>query len=81
MIVGTPVLYQSGALLDRLAGEPLPGACRGLEEMRSKAAALAAGDAALSTAIRAAQQAIVATFSREAATEAWRSLLSKEIST
>jgi hypothetical protein len=75
MIVGAPVLYHRGALLDRLAGEGLPGACQGLEDMHSKAAALAAGDATLSDAIREAQKAIIGTFSREAAGKAWKSLL------
>jgi hypothetical protein len=75
MVVGTPVLYRRGALLDRLAGEALPGACQGLEEMHAKAAALAAGDTPLSSAIRQAQQAIIATFSREAAAKAWQGLL------
>lgn len=78
MIVGAPVLYQRGALLDRLAGDALPGACNGLEEMRAKAAALSAGDLVLSATIRSAQAAIVASFSREAAAEAWRRLLGVE---
>ena len=40
MIVGTPVLYRRGALLDRLAGTTLPGACVDADELRAKAGRL-----------------------------------------
>jgi glycosyltransferase involved in cell wall biosynthesis len=75
MIVGAPVLYRRGSLLDRLAGESLPGACDGLDEMRVKAAELAGGATALSAEIRAAQPAILKKFSLETAREAWGRLL------
>ncbi|WP_426954098.1 hypothetical protein [Muricoccus radiodurans] len=78
MIVGAPVLYLRGALLDRLAGAVLPGACADLDEMRTKAAALVAGDAALRAAIQNAQPAILARFSRDRARDAWARLLGAE---
>jgi hypothetical protein len=78
MMVGAPVLYLRGALLDRMAGEALPGACAGLDEMRAKAAALARGDTALSAAIRAGQPSLLARFAPDAARAAWRRLLCTE---
>lgn len=75
MIVGAPVLYLRGALLDRMVGEPLPGACAGLDEMRVKAVALLNGDTALSDAVRATQAIILARVSRDVARDAWGRLL------
>src|SRR6202041_721967 len=44
MIVGTPVLYRSGSMLDHLAGRRLPGCCDNNEEMREMARRLLSAD-------------------------------------
>jgi glycosyltransferase involved in cell wall biosynthesis len=75
MVVGAPVLYRRGALLDGLAGELLPGACTGAGEMRAKAEALLAGDPAPAADIRASQPQIVDAFSIELAQRQWRGAL------
>jgi hypothetical protein len=74
-IVGAPVLYRRGALLDRLVGEALPGACADLDEMRCKARALLDGDAVLGELIRGSQAALLSSFGRAAACAAWSGLL------
>jgi hypothetical protein len=78
MAVGVPVLYLQGALLDRLAGQVLPGACSGLDEMRAKAAALAHGDSNLSAAVRAAQSVLLERFAPDVVRAAWQRLLFSE---
>jgi glycosyltransferase involved in cell wall biosynthesis len=76
MIVGTPVLYRRGALIDTLAEHAdLAGACASTEEMREKALRLIAGDRALADAIRSGQQPIIDTFSTDVATRQWEEVL------
>ena len=75
MIVGTPVVYRRGALLDQLAGEPLPGACTDDAEMRAKALRLLADDRALAESIGASQAQILATFGDDLALRQWEALL------
>lgn len=76
MVVGTPVLYRRGALLDTLAGgADNPGACVDTDEMRAKARALLGGDRRLAAAIRDAQDPIVGTFSIERAGTQWADVL------
>jgi glycosyltransferase involved in cell wall biosynthesis len=75
MVVGTPVLYLRGALIDTLAGSDLPGACADVNEMRTKARALLAGDRALADAIRARQGDVVETFSTATAAHQWGQVL------
>jgi hypothetical protein len=77
MVLGTPVLYLAGALIDTLAGKPLPGRCKTSSEMREKAVRLLNGDAALSFAIRQSQDAVTHQFSHETATSQWSNLLSR----
>ncbi len=74
-IIGAPVLYMRGALLDRLAGQTLPGACTDLDEMRRKAQILLGGDVTLRNEIRASQAALLSSFSRASALTAWSDLL------
>ena len=75
MVVGTPVLYRRGSLLDQLAGRALPGACADDAAMRALAARLVAGDAELAERIRSAQAPIVEVFSADLARTQWQSLL------
>jgi hypothetical protein len=75
MVVGTPVLYRRGALIDTLAGGVLPGACASTDEMREKARRLLARDGELAEAVRASQRTIVQTFSADLARERWARLL------
>lgn len=78
MVIGTPVLYCRGALIDTLAGRAdLPGACATTEEMRAKASRLLAGDHPFAAAIRASQQQVVGTFSSDLAREQWAAVLRK----
>jgi hypothetical protein len=76
MVVGAPVLYRHGALIDCLmSGADMPGACVDAAEMETKARALLAGDRNLADAIRATQEAIFAKFSIEVAYAQWASIL------
>lgn len=76
MVVGAPVLYRRGALLDVLAeGADAPGACADTDEMRAKARALLAGDLRLAETIRASQGPIVGKLSRQLATRQWAEVL------
>lgn len=78
MLVGTPVVYRRGGQLDRIAGEPLPGACADDAELHAKALRLLGGDRALADGIRAAQAQIVESFSDEHARRHWQTLLTAE---
>ena len=71
MIVGTPVLYRAGAMIDLLAGRPLPGRCVDAEEMKAKVVRLLRGDYQLSNAIRLSQDAVLEKFSISLATAQW----------
>jgi hypothetical protein len=76
MVVGTPVLYRRGALLDVLAdGADNPGACADTDDMRMKARALLGGDRRLAAAIKASQAPIVAKLSVELAGRQWADVL------
>ena len=76
MVVGTPVLYREGGLLDRIAGRRLPGACGGEAEMRSAALRLLAGDRELAERIHSTQGAILEAFDGDLARRQWQSVLS-----
>jgi hypothetical protein len=75
MVIGTPVLYRQGGLLDRSAGSQLPGACSDDAELHAKARRLLAGDAALAQQIRSSQVRIVEQFSDDNARRQWQSAL------
>jgi hypothetical protein len=75
MVVGTPVVYREGSLLDRIAGERLPGACADDAELRELTERLLAGDRDLAERIRAAQGPIVEAFSADLARSQWQALL------
>ena len=76
MVVGTPVLYRRGGLIDLLAGRgALPGSCASAEEMHDKAAALLAGDRTLADEIRAKQPHVLCHFSDDLASRQWASAL------
>jgi glycosyltransferase involved in cell wall biosynthesis len=74
MVIGTPVVYRQGSLLDQIAGKRLPGACADDEEMRSLARRLLAGDRALAEQVRAAQGPILEAFSADLARRQWQSV-------
>ncbi len=75
MVVGAPVLYRSGALIDTLTGSAdLPGRCADTEEMRRKTQQLLSGDRALAEAIRSTQGTILDSFAEELATQQWQEL-------
>ncbi|MGD9713065.1 MAG: glycosyltransferase [Thermomicrobiales bacterium] len=75
MIVGCPVLYMKGGMLDFLAGNPLPGMCRTMDEMQDKIARLLESDVELRDAIIASQQSIVDTFSTDVSQSRWEEVL------
>jgi hypothetical protein len=76
MVVGAPVLYLKDALIDTLAGRAdLPGRCRGVEEMRSKALRLIGGDKILAEEIRSTQGIVLDAFSYELAKKQWQEAL------
>jgi hypothetical protein len=75
MVVGTPVLYLEGGLIDRLAGARLPGACANVAEMKTKARRLIEGDRALAETIRSSQARVLETFSPEVLRRQWAAAL------
>jgi hypothetical protein len=74
MVVGAPVLYRRGALIDTL-GTNLPGACTDTAEMREKALRLLAGDRVLADTIRATQGRVLSTFDAKLARQQWAAVL------
>jgi hypothetical protein len=77
MVVGAPVLYRRGSLMDLIVKERLPGACADDDEMREAARRLLAGDRELADRIRASQARILKHFSVELARRQWESLLAQ----
>ena len=75
MVVGTPVLYLNGGLIDRLAGARLPGACANVAEMKAKARSLIGGDRALAEVIRSSQGCVLETFAPEVIKRQWAAAL------
>ena len=76
MVVGTPVLYRRGALIDLLTdGADLPGACVDTAEMRTKAHALLGGDRLMAEAIRAGQGRVLEHFTSRLARTQWAAAL------
>jgi hypothetical protein len=75
IIVGTPVLYRSGTLMDLIAGDRLPGACADTADMEDKAQRLVAGDRGLAETIRAAQWRILDVFASSHARQQWAGIL------
>jgi hypothetical protein len=75
MVVGTPVLYLKGGLIDRLANTDLPGACADLGEMKTKARRLMEGDPGLAEAIRCYQGRVLETFAPDLVRRQWEAAL------
>jgi len=75
MIVGTPVLYRSGGMLDHLAGQRLPACCDSKEEIRERALRLLSGDTRLEVAIRESQEKIIEKFSTDLVRAEWAEVL------
>lgn len=79
MVVGTPVLYRSGSLIDMLCGAAdFKGRCSNTEEMRRKARKLLGRDRALADAIRSTQGQILDAFAVKLATQQWRQLFNMQ---
>lgn len=75
MVVGTPVLYRSGTLIDTLSGAAdMPGRCSNTEEMRRKAQELLGGNRVLGEAIRTTQGRVLDAFAVELAAQQWQQL-------
>ena len=80
MVVGTPVLYRAGSLIDALGGSAdSPGRCANTEDMRRKVRRLLNGDRAVSEAIRSMQGRILEAFAVDLATEQWRQLFDTKL--
>lgn len=77
MIVGTPVLYRSGGMLDHLADQRLPGCCDSNEEMREKARQLLSGDIKIQGAIQESQEKITEKFLTNLARREWAQALAE----
>jgi hypothetical protein len=75
MVVGAPVLYLEGGLIDCLAGTRLPGACANVLEMKTKARRLIEGDRALAETIRSNQARVLDTFAPEVLRRQWAAAL------
>lgn len=75
MVVGTPVLYRAGSMLDVLGGGGAPGSCASDDEIREAATRLIAGDASYADRIRAAQQELVDHFAVDLARRQWSEVL------
>ena len=77
MIIGTPVLYKSGGLLERLAQDTLPGQCNTAEEFNEKAERILKGDENLIEAIRNTQKLILTRLSDKEVHRQWSEALKK----
>jgi glycosyltransferase involved in cell wall biosynthesis len=77
MIIGTPVIYKDGGLLERLAGSALPGQCSTAEEMNEKAKRILGGDQDLINAIRSSQKVILEKLSNRSVHQQWVDALEK----
>ncbi len=77
MIIGTPVVYQDGGLLERLAGESLPGACATAQAMNEKVKRILANDQDLIAAITQSQRSIIEKLSDAAVYSAWQEAMQK----
>jgi len=75
MIIGAPVLFMRGGMLDRLGTSPQAGVCEDLADMKAKAARLLAGEDSLTWKIRRDQRAIVTRFASDIAHRQWRDVL------
>jgi hypothetical protein len=75
MVVGTPVLYLKGGLIDRLAKADLPGACADLGQMKAKAWKLIEGDSALAEVIRCNQGCVLERFASDVVRRQWEAAL------
>jgi hypothetical protein len=75
MVVGTPVLYLKGGLIDRLANADLPGVCADLGQMVTKARRLIEGDPALAEAIRSNQGRVLERFAPDVVRRQWEAAL------
>jgi hypothetical protein len=75
MVVGTPVLYLKGGLIDRLANADLPGACADLGQMKTKARRLIEGDPALAEAIRCNQGRVLEKLAPDVVRRQWEAAL------
>lgn len=75
MVVGTPVLYRSGSMLDVLAGPGGPGAYDDDASLSEAARRILAGDRALADSVRANQQRIIDTFAFDVARGQWSEVL------
>jgi hypothetical protein len=78
MVVGAPVLYLEGGLIDRLAGARLPGACANVLEMKMKARRLIEGDRVLAETIQSNQTRVLETFAPEVVRRQWAAALFAE---
>lgn len=77
MIVGAPVLYFKGTMLDTQAGGPTAGACTDIHEMRAKTFSLLSGDRALAREIQQSQQRVLSRFDSGRTRGAWAAVLAK----
>ncbi len=76
IVIGTPVLYLAGSLMDELAHKaPLAGRCSNVAEMKQKALQLLQGDQALAESIRQVQERILNPFAPELAYQQWSRVL------
>jgi hypothetical protein len=78
MVVGTPVLYRQGGLIDSLAGgRTIPGACKDMSEMKQKTKRLLDGDLEFANEIRASERELAQKFDISVAAGQWKSVLEK----
>jgi len=80
MVVGAPVLYRKGCLLDALTEHHnAPGACSDTAEMRRKAQSLIGGDRTLADEIRDSQEPVANKFSADLVKQQWASILPNKV--
>ena len=77
MIIGTPVIYKDGGLLERLAGTALPGQGSTAEEMNEKARRILNGDQDFIDAVRDSQKIILEKLSDASVHQQWVDALAK----
>jgi hypothetical protein len=79
MVVGTPVLYRRGSLLDQIGGGDLAGGCDDDAGLHAAAERLLRGDRELAEGIRASQARILEAFDAGLARRQWQAILERAV--
>ncbi|MFN3192034.1 MAG: hypothetical protein ACE361_16100 [Aureliella sp.] len=72
IVIGLPLIFMSGGLLESCGGADQPGLCRSFEEARAKILRLQSGDESFRAEVCESQKQILAPFLSQYCTDVWR---------